>query len=64
MSVAEAMPGEWKSKTAMSTGITLTVCEEVLIYQLSEFCLANCRHLQFENDLELPWEEGHLGQTI
>lgn len=41
----------------MNTQITLTVCEEVLIYQLSEYCLASCRHLQFENDLELTWEE-------
>ena len=48
----------------MSTRIMLTVCEEVLIYQLSEFCLASCRHLQFENDLELSWEKRHLGQTV
>lgn len=60
VSVAELMPGEQKRKTAMSARIMLTVCEEVLIYQLSELCLASCRHLQFENDLE----KRYLGQTI
>lgn len=60
VSVAEVMPGEQKRKTAVSARITLTVHEEVLIYQLSEFCLANCRHMQFENDLE----KKYLGQTI
>lgn len=60
VSVAELMPGEQKRKTAVSARITLTVREEVLIYQLPELCLASCRHLQFENDLE----ERYLGQTI
>jgi len=58
------MPGEQKRETAVNTRSTLMVREEVLICQLSEFCLANCRHLQFENDLVLPWERRHLGQTI
>lgn len=58
--VAELMPGEQKRKTAVTARIMLTVREEVLIYQLSELCLASCRHLQFENDLE----KKYLGQTI
>lgn len=59
VSVAELMPGEQKRKT-VSARIMLPVCEEVLIYHLSELCLASCRHLQFENDLE----RRYLGQTI
>lgn len=60
VSVAELMPGGQKRKTAVSARIMLMVCEEVLIYQLSELCLARCRHLQFEDDLE----KRYLGQTI
>lgn len=61
VSVEEVIPREQKRNTAVSTRITLAVCEELLIYQVSDFCLENWGSLQFESDLELLWEWRHLG---